>query len=267
MGARAFEANSEIGDQAQRHVALAPTGDGLVVAITRVLPPGRGFAVVEDRLAVEAELDAAHDAAGRPDEHVLRLVVGRRAAVSPRPALVVVPGPHAEGLADDHPTRPRSPGRLEDEGPGQVAPAGRHDRVRRAEAEAPGRPIEDRPEHAGAIGSGQAHPLHPAARSDQRVDLAVGEEAVVGDRRERTARTTAALGRPSAHRRLAGQRVLGPLSVGGLAANLHSLRQLASERHCTTLAMLPNLDSEFGRSNFRRAGMKEHCPRKEHECN
>src|SRR5438105_6482186 len=84
---RPFEADPEVGDQPQGNVAFPAGRDRLPVATVGVLPARAGLPVVEDRLAVEADLDRADDAAGRPEEDVLGLGVGRRAAMGPRAAL------------------------------------------------------------------------------------------------------------------------------------------------------------------------------------
>ena len=49
------------------------------------------------------------------------------------------------------------------------------------EPERPGRTVEQRAEHAGRVGTGQAQPLDASVRRDQAAVLAVGEEGVVGD--------------------------------------------------------------------------------------
>ena len=46
-------------------------------------------------------------------------------------------------------------------------------------------PVEDGSEDAWAVRTWQTHPLDPTARRDEAVDLTVGEERVLGDRRER----------------------------------------------------------------------------------
>ena len=184
VGARTLEAHPQVGDQPHRHVHLTTTGDRLAVAGSRIFPLGRRAPVVEDRLAVEAYLDVSHHAAGGPQKNVLRLVIGRRPAVGPGTPLAVIPGADAKGVTDDHPAGPGPPGRLQDERAGQVAPAGGNLHARRAEPEAARRPVEHGGKHAGAVGPGKAHPLQPPAGGDQGVHLAVGEEGVVGDRRE-----------------------------------------------------------------------------------
>src|SRR5262249_61968729 len=52
------------------------------------------------------------------------------------------------------------------------------------EAEAADRPVEQGAEDAGGVVAREAHPLDVAARGDERAHLAVGEEGIVGDRRE-----------------------------------------------------------------------------------
>src|ERR1700682_1028064 len=108
-------------------------------------------------------------------------MVGRRPRVGPRPALAVVPGSNAKRVADDEPAGPRPPRRLQDQRARQVAPAGRHLNPRRTQPEASGAAVERGSEHARGVRSGQAPPLDTAARSDQAVDLAVGEERMLGD--------------------------------------------------------------------------------------
>src|SRR5205807_3061265 len=69
-----LEADTEVGDQPDRDLVLAAAGNRLVVTLARVLPLRRGLAVVEDRLAVEAQLDASDDAACGAQQDVLSLV-------------------------------------------------------------------------------------------------------------------------------------------------------------------------------------------------
>ena len=80
MGARPLEAHAQVRDQLDRHLILAAARECLVVALPGVLPFRLGLAVVEDRLAVERQLDLTDDAARCAQEDVLRFVVGGRAA-------------------------------------------------------------------------------------------------------------------------------------------------------------------------------------------
>src|ERR1700682_4868340 len=109
MSPRPFEADPEVGDQPQRDVGRTPGRDRLAVAIPLVIPPGRSPAIVENRVAVEADLHAADDAARRAQQDVLRFVVGGRPAMSRGPALAVVPGADAERVTHDHPAGSGSP--------------------------------------------------------------------------------------------------------------------------------------------------------------
>src|SRR5205809_1865747 len=183
--AGALETDAQVRDQAQRDVAVAPSRDRFAVARARVLPFRRVAAVVERRLAVEAELDAAHHALGGAQQDVLGLVVGRRPAVRARPALAVVPGADAQRVADDEPAGARPPGGLDDERARQVAAPGRHADPGGAEPEVAGAAVEDRRENARAVWTRQAHPLHAPAGRHQAVRLAVGEERIFGDGRKR----------------------------------------------------------------------------------
>ena len=183
--AGALEADPQVGHEPDRDLVLASAGDRLVVAGSAVLPPGVRLSVIEDRLAVERQLDLADDASSRPQEDVLRLVVGRRPAIGARAALAVIPGSDAHRVADDQPARARAPGGLQDERPRQVAAAGGDLHACGPEAEAPSSSVEDRREDTRAVGARQAHPLHAAAGRDEAVDLAVGQERVLRDRWKR----------------------------------------------------------------------------------
>ena len=144
------------------------------------------MAVVEHRLAVERELDLADHAARRAQQDVLGLVVRRRPAVRAGAPLAVIPGPDAHRVADDQPAGACPPGRLEDE---------------RARAGSGGRPAPGRPSGrtescprarssmaANTLGlSGRGRHIHSTRPlgAIEAVDLAVGQEGVLGDGRER----------------------------------------------------------------------------------
>ena len=179
-----LEPDTHVRDEAQPQVGAGRAGGCAPVAGPVVVPLGADGPVVEHRLAVERELDGPVDALDRAQQDVLGLVVARRAAMRRGALLVVIPGGHEEGVADDHPARRGLPRRLEDVGAGQVAPAGGNHDVGRAHAEAARRAIEQGAEHARPVGPRQAHPLDVAAWRDERVALAVRQEAVGGDGRE-----------------------------------------------------------------------------------
>ena len=71
------------------------------------------------------------------------------------------------------------------------------------EPEVPGAAVQDRAEHAGGVRPRHAQPLHRTRRGDQAGVLAVGQEPVVRDRRERIAQRTA---RDIRHRGSDGER-------------------------------------------------------------
>src|SRR5207247_5782168 len=146
------------------------------VARPGILPPGGLLAVVEDRLAVDADLDVADHAARGAEEDVLGLIVRRRPAVGTRPALAVIPGPDAHSVAHDQPPIARAPRGLEDQRAWQVAAPGGNLDASRPEAEATRRPVEHSRENGRAVRPRQAHPLHAPTGGDQAVDPALGEE-------------------------------------------------------------------------------------------
>ena len=141
-----FDAEREVGGEAYgepraRRVGGVPpvVGEG----------PGRvRAAIVEDGLADELDLDGALEALDRPDEDVLRVVVGRRPCVR-RDRVLAGRRPHRQRVADDDPARRRLPGRHEDVGTGLVVPRGGMADSERAELEVPRLAIEERAEDAG----------------------------------------------------------------------------------------------------------------------
>src|SRR5712691_443794 len=136
-------------------------------------------------MAVEAQLDAPDDAFRGAQEDVLRLLVGGRAPVRPGAPLAVIPGTDAQAIADDEPAGAGAPGRLQHERAREVAPARRDHHSAGCKPERARRAIEDGRKNARAVGAREAHPLDAPARSYEGVDLAVGEERELGDRRER----------------------------------------------------------------------------------
>ncbi len=183
--AGALEADPQVGRQRQLGRPAVGGRDRLVVALADVLPVRVAAAVVEDRVALELDLDAAVDAAHRAQQDVVGVVVRGRAAVGGRALLGVVPRADQQHVADDHPAAVGPPRRLEDHRAGQVAARGRDHRVGRAEPERAGVAVQQRAEHARAVIAREAHPFDGAARSHERARLAVRQEAVIRDRRER----------------------------------------------------------------------------------
>ena len=102
-----------------------------------------------------------------------------------RRARALVPRPDRQRVADDEPAGRCHPGRLEHVGARFVAAPGRHIDAVGGDAEAAGAAVEQRAEDARPVEARQAQPLDGSVGCDQRSAVAVGEERVVGDRRER----------------------------------------------------------------------------------
>ena len=164
-GARApvaLDAEGHVGAQADRLARAGRVGDVAVVADERPLP-GHA-AVVEDRLAHELDLDVAVDAADRPDQQVLGVVVGRRPRVR-RDRVLALPRAHGQRVADDDPAARRVPRRLEDVRPRLVAAAGGDVDPERRQAEVAGLAVEQRAEHARRVEARDAQPADARRRA------------------------------------------------------------------------------------------------------
>jgi hypothetical protein len=136
-------------------------------------------------IALEGEIYRAVQASDRAEQHMLGAVVRRCALVQGRPVGLMAPRPHQQDVANHRPARRGRPRRLQDHRPRQVTPPGRYQDVRGSKPERAGAPVQDRTEDARPVHPGQAHPLDAAARPDQGAHLAVGQEPVIGGRRER----------------------------------------------------------------------------------
>ena len=180
--AAALDAEREIGLEADR---LAGAGRvRRVAAAVDEDPLRRGAAVVEGGLAHELDLDAALEALHGAHDHMLRVVVGRWPGVR-RDLVLVVVRPHRQRIAHDDPAGGRLPRRLEhvrarlvDPGRGVVDPE-------RADPEGASLAVEQAAEGAWRVERGHAEPVDPAVRRDEGPRVAVGQECVVGDGRER----------------------------------------------------------------------------------
>ena len=130
--AAALDPESEVRSQADRLSGARRVGDVPVAVDQR--PRRRLASVVEDGLADELDLDRSLEAFDRAHEHVVGVVVGRRARVR-RDLVLVVPRPHGQRGTNDDPPARRLPGRLEDVG-ARLVVRGRSDgRSRTAPAE------------------------------------------------------------------------------------------------------------------------------------
>ena len=164
-----------------------PGGVGGVTVVADQRPLARDAPVVEDGLTDQLDLDVAVDAAHRAHEQVLGVLVGGRSRVR-RDRVLGAARSHRERVADDHPAARGVPGRLEHVGPGLVAPAGGDVHAERRDAEVAGLAIEQRAEHARGVEARDAQPPDPSVGRDQRTGVAVRDEPVAGDRRERRRR-------------------------------------------------------------------------------
>ncbi len=186
-GVAALEPEPQVGVQAQLEIRDLRGGRRRhVVALGGVGPLDPVPAVVELGIAVDRHLDRAVDAADRPQQDVVGVVVVRCAPVRLGPFGLVVPAADQQDVPHDHPARPGLPGRLEDHRAGHVAACRRDLHARRRDAEVPGVAVEHRAEDRRAVHAGQAHPLDGAPGGDEGRDLAVREEPVVPDRGEGT---------------------------------------------------------------------------------
>ena len=180
-----LDAEREVGLQADR--LLRPGGVGRVPAVADQRPLRRRTAVVERRLADQLDLDGSFQAADGAHQHVVGVVVGRRPGVR-GDRVLPLPRAHGQRVPDQDPAGRRLPRGGHDVRAGLVRPRGRMAHPERPEPEVAGLPVEQRAEHAGRVEARDAQPADPPVRRDQRAGVAVGQERVVGDRRERRGR-------------------------------------------------------------------------------
>ena len=180
-----LDAEREVGLQAHR--LLRPGGVGRVPAVADQRPLRRRTAVVERRLADQLDLDGSFQAADGAHQHVVGVVVGRRPGVR-GDRVLPLPRAHRQRVPDQDPAGRRLPRGGDDVRAGLVRPRGRMAHPERPEPEVAGLPVEQRAEHAGRVEARDAQPADPPVRRDQRAGVAVGQERVVGDRRERRGR-------------------------------------------------------------------------------
>ena len=161
-------------------------------------PLSRLAAVAEDGLADELDLHRALEAFDGAHQHVVRVVVRRRTRVR-RDRVLVVVRTHRQRRADEDPAVRCLPGRRQDVRPGLVLARRRMVDAERRQLERPRPSIEQAAEHARRVEAGHAEPVDRAVRRHERPRMAVGDERVVRDRRERR-RCGGALGSASSRR-------------------------------------------------------------------
>ena len=177
----ALDAEGQVGLQPDG--LIRPGGVGDVTAAVHERPLGGDPAVVEHRLAHELDLHLTRDALGRPHQHVVGIVVGRRSGVR-RDLVLPLVGSHGERVTDDDPAALRVPRRGEDVGAGLIGPRRRDVDPERPHAEVPRLAVEQGGEDARRVEAGHAQPADTSVGGDQRAGVAVGQERVVLDRRE-----------------------------------------------------------------------------------
>ena len=147
-------------------------------------PLGGRPPVVEVRLAEQLHVDRALHAEHRSHEHVMSVLVGGRPRV--RGDLVLVQGrPDRQRVAHHGPAGRRVPGGVEDVRAGLVDPVARDVDPEGGEAERARLAVEQRPEDAGRVEPRHAEPVDRPVGRHQCAGMAVGEEGVVRNRRER----------------------------------------------------------------------------------
>ena len=147
-------------------------------------PAGRNPPVVEHGLAGQLHLDFALQAHRDADQHVIGVFVGRRTGVR-RHEIDAPARPEDQRIPDDHPPRGGLPGRRQHVRAGLVDPGGWHVDAEWPEPERAGLAVEQAAEHAGCVEARHAQPVDRPVRCDQGAGVAVRQEGVLGDRRER----------------------------------------------------------------------------------
>ena len=178
---------------AEDEVREQPDGEARSACVSHVPVPvderplRRRAAVVEDRLAYELDLDGALGTLNRANQHVVAVVVGRRPGVR-RDLVLVAARPHRQRIANDDPASGRFPRRHQHVRVRLIGPRGGMVDPERREAEEAGLAVEQAAEDAGRIEGRNAQPVDRPIGGDERPRVAVREEGVVSDRRERRRR-------------------------------------------------------------------------------
>ena len=94
-------------------------------------------------------------------------------------------GTHGQRVTHDDPAARSVPRGHEHVRPGLVVPVGRNREPVRTQPEAAGLPVEQAPEHARRVEARNAQPVDRPVGRDQRSGVAVRQEGVIRDRRER----------------------------------------------------------------------------------
>ncbi len=155
------------------------------VPIAVVSPPSRLGAILEVGHAVDEHFDLLPDTRGHARQGSARRRVPGRPAVVRTALLGAADRSHCHEIGDQQPTGRCMPGGLENHRARNVTTMVGHVDVRRPQAKRPSRSIEERSEDAGRVRSGEAQPFDGPVGGNQAVVLAIGQECVLADRRER----------------------------------------------------------------------------------
>ena len=178
----ALDPQREIRAEADRLLRAARVGC-MAAAVDRG-PLRRHAAVVEGRLADELDLDPAFEAEDRSHEQMVGVVVGRRPGVR-CDLVLVIPGADRQRVADENPAGRRLPRRGQDVRARLVDPRRRVVDPEGPEPKASGLPVKQAAEHARRVEAGHAEPVDRSIGGHERAGVAIGQERVIGDRRER----------------------------------------------------------------------------------
>ena len=165
-------------------VTPAPVASAMWLELVEQPPFGRRHAAVEDRLADQFHLHLPVEALRRADQHVLGVVVGGRAGVW-RDRIRPVRRSHGQRVAYHHPARGRLPRRHQHVGAGLVPPRRGAMDTEGTQPERSRSPVEQAAEDARRVEPRHTQPVDPPVGSHEGTGMAVGQEGVVGDRRER----------------------------------------------------------------------------------
>jgi hypothetical protein len=102
--------------------------------------------------------------------------------------VLVIPRPDRQCVADENPAGRRLPRRGQDVRARLVDPCRRVVDPERPEPKASGLPVKQAAEHARRVEAGHAKPVDRSIGSHERAGVAIGQERVIGDRRERRRR-------------------------------------------------------------------------------
>src|SRR6202035_1619296 len=122
-GAAPFQPDPDVRGEGERQVAALELGGNLVEPPVSMPPPCVVTPVVKYGLAIQGDLHRPMYAADRPEQHVLRVIVGRGSAVRGFFRLLVPPRSYHQAVPDDDPALAAVPAGLENHRSGQV-PAG-----------------------------------------------------------------------------------------------------------------------------------------------